>query len=814
MKNRAALITLLLILGVVSVQFSFGQTKEQKKEIKKIEPDAKEMYRVGEYNLAFPLYKKLDSLAPKNPEYNFRLGVCYLNSHEKLKALPYFERAKRFGYEDEKLGYYLGRSYHYSHYFDSAIQYYTAYKTHLEEKSGKDDEIAELNKFIEECTYGKALVKTPVDATIENLGPKVNSRHPEYGPVISADEEILIFTSKRPNSTGGELDHETSSFYEDMYISRKADKQWGEVEQLPSTVNSASHDASIGLSPDGQKLFVYRNNDHASERSGDIYVTNIKGNEWSVPERMPNPINTKGWEPSASITPDEKVIYFSSTREGGFGGTDIYAVRLLPSGEWAEPVNLGEKINTEHDEDGPFIHPDGKTLYFSSEGHRTIGGFDIFKTVYDEKENTWSTPENVGYPINTADNDVYYVLSADGLRAYFSSVREDSYGDADIYVAHLPEQSVPIIQFKGHVYRKDNERPVAATITVTDNETKQLVAITNSNSFNGRFTTILPPLANYNITVDLPHYLFYSENINVPDQVEYYEVSKEIYLEPLSTEGSISAMRNIFFLPGESEIRVESETELNNIYKKLSDDPDLEIEIAAHTDNMGDPMVNKLLSQARAQAIKDYLIAKGVDPNRVFAVGYGGEFPVADNESEEGRNKNRRVEVITIHGLAEGFLNDPETQGYYYRGGLSPFDESEAETGTAGALAAAGLPPNFKAGTKLDGVTVQFEFDDDKIQRDFYQSIDQVTDYMKKYPGVRFEVAGHTCNMGPSDYNQQLSERRVNSVVSYLSRQGVDVQKLIRRGYGEDSPLYPNDTRENRAKNRRVEFIMLEAQKK
>ncbi len=814
MKNRAALTSLAILTCICMVSFSFGQSKEVKKEIKRIEPDAKEMFRVGEYDHAFPLYKKLDSLMPENPEYNYRLGVCYLNSHEKAKALPYFERAKRFNYEDELLGYYLARSYHYSHYFDSAIQFYNQYKTKLEEKGNKDDEIAMIEKYVGECEYGKALVKTPVDARIENLGPTVNTRYPEYGPVISADEELLIFTSKRPNSTGGQLDHETSDFYEDMYLSSKKDKEWTEPQQLPSSVNSVSHDASIGLSPDGQKLFIYRNNDHANERSGDIYVSNIKGNEWTVPERMPDPINTKGWEPSASITPDEKVIYFSSTREGGYGGTDIYSVKLLPSGEWATPVNLGDKINTEHDEDGPFIHPDGRTLYFSSEGHRTIGGFDIFKSTYDEKTETWSTPENVGYPINTADNDIYYVLSADGLRAYFSSVREDTYGDADIYVAHLPEKSVPIIQFKGHVFRKDNQRPVAATITVTDNETKQLVALTNSNSFNGRFTTILPPKANYNITVDLPNYLFYSENINIPDQVEYYEVSKEIYLEPLSTEGSVSAMRNIFFLPGEAEIRVESETELNNIYKKLSNDPDLEIEIAAHTDNMGDPMVNKLLSQARAQAIKDYLVSKGIDPDRVFAVGYGDEFPVADNKEEEGRKKNRRVEVITIHGLAEGFISDPEEHGYYYRKGVSPFDEAEAESGTAGALAAMGLPPDFKAGSKLKDVSVRFKFDSDVIQRDFFQVLDGVLDYMKKYKGVKFEVAGHTCNIGPSAYNQQLSERRVNSVVNYLSRKGVDAQRLIRKGYGEDKPLVPNDTKANRSKNRRVEFIMLEVKKK
>ncbi len=808
MNRIAALTVLVLIFFVGSSELAVSQSKDAKKEMKKIESDAKEMYRVGEYNLAFPLYRKLDSLDPKNPEYNFRLGVCYLNSHEKAKALPFFERARNFNYEDEKLGFYLGRSYHFSHYFDSAIAQYGTYLEHLKSEGGKDEEIADLEKYIKECSYGKELIKDPVDAKIENMGPRVNTRYPEYGPVISADEEVLIFTSKRPGSTGGQLDYETNSFFEDMYISTKNDGEWSDPVQLPSNINSASHDASIGLSPDGARLFVYRNNDHASERSGDIYVSNLKGNDWSDPEKMPEPVNSKGWEPSASTTPDEKVIYFSSTRENGFGGTDIYQVRQLPSGEWAEPVNLGDKINTEHDEDSPFIHPDGKTLYFSSAGHKTIGGFDIFETVFDEDSGTWSEPRNIGYPINTADDDIYFVLSADGLRAYFSSVREDTYGDADVYIAHLPEKSVPIIQFKGHVFRKDTERPVAATITITDNETKKLVGITNSNSFNGRFTTILPPKTNYNITVDLPNFLFFSENIDIPDQVEYYEVSREIYLEPLSTEGSISAMRNIFFLPGESEIRVESEVELNNIYKKLAADPDLEVEIAAHTDNMGDPMVNKLLSQARAQAVKDYLIAKGIDPNRVLAVGYGDEFPVADNKTEEGRKKNRRVEVITIHGLAEGFNNDPDEHGYYYRSGASPFDEDGEGKDIVASGAEAGLPPAFKSGSQLEDTRIRFKFDSERIQRKYYKTLDGVIEYMKKYPKIGFEVAGYTCDIGPEDYNQQLSDRRVNSVVNYLAQRGIDPQRMVRKGYGEANPAFPNNSLENRSKNRRVEFIM------
>jgi outer membrane protein OmpA-like peptidoglycan-associated protein len=640
------------------------------------------------------------------------------------------------------------------------------------------------------------------------MGAKMNTIYPDYVPVISADEEILIFTSRQPNSTGGEIEFETGHYYEDIYMAYKEDGKWTKPVKMGFGINTEKHDASIGLSPDGQKLFVYRSNE-AAQFSGDIYVSNLKGNEWSTPSKMPAPINSEGWEPSASITPDEKTIYFTSDREGGQGGTDIWMARQLPSGDWARPQNLGDVINTEYDEDGPFIHPDGKTLYFSSRGHNTMGGYDIFKSEYDAETETWSKPENLGYPVNTGDEDIYFVLSADGTRAYFSSHREDTYGEKDLYIAHLPVKSIVIIQFKGHVYRKDTEEPVAATITVTDNETKNIISVTNSNSFNGRFTTILPPRKNYNINVDLPEYLFYSENISVPEQVEYYEVSKEIYLEPIKAEGSVTTMRNIFFLPGESQLRVESEIELNNLYRKLMEDEEVEVEIAAHTDDQNESVVNKLLSQARAQAVMDYLVDKGIDNNRLFPVGYGDAFPIASNRTEEGRAKNRRLEIITIHGLSEGLLSNPDEHGYYYRKGITPFQEEEAEVIADTKANMEDFKKKYKVGDRLDiGGNVQFEFDSDRIRRAYYPVLDSAISLLKKYPKVAFELAGHTCNIGPEYYNQLLSERRANSVVNYMSGRGIDPSRLDRKGYGETRPIKSNATREGRIANRRVEFVV------
>lgn len=799
--------TRICLLGFIFCFISLSASSQNKKEIRKIEPGAKEFFRIDEFHRALPLYIKLDSLSPDNGKYNFRIGVCYLNSYDKTRALPYFERAVRFGYEEEHLDMYLGRSYHLSQYFEKALGFYEKYKAHLESLEEPPEELKMVKKYIEECKVGKELVKNPVKADIENMGAKMNSIYPDYVPVISADEEVLIFTSRRPNSTGGQIEFESGHYYEDIYISGKENKQWTPPVKMPYGINTEKHDACIGLSPDGQKLFIYKSN-QSSTFSGDIYVSNLKGNEWSEPERMPEPINSEGWEPSASITPDEKTIYFTSDRNGGYGGTDIYMAKLLPSGDWARPQNLGPTINTEYNEDGPFIHPDEKTLYFSSRGHKTMGGYDIFKTVFNADSNSWSEPVNMGFPINTADDDIYYVLSADGTRAYFSSHREDTYGEKDLYIAHLPVKSIAIIQFKGHVYRKDSKEPVAATITVTDLTTQNIVGITNSNSFNGRFTTILPPRKNYAINVDLPGYLFYSENINVPDQVEYYEISKEIYLEPIDSDGSMTTMRNIFFLPGESQLRVESQIELNKLYRKLLEDMEIEVEIAAHTDDQNESVVNRLLSQARAQTVMDYLVDKGIEPDRLFPVGYGDAFPIASNLTEEGREKNRRLEIITIHGLDKGLVTNPDEHGYYYRKGLTPFQEEEADV-IADLKNMDYFKSNYELGDKLDiGGNVIFEFDSEKVRREYYPVLDSAIYLLKKYPNVSFQLAGHTCNLGPESYNQLLSERRVNSVVNYMSGRGIDPSRLDRKGYGESRPIVSNSTREGRRKNRRVEFIV------
>ncbi|MBW8049992.1 MAG: OmpA family protein [Cytophagales bacterium] len=665
--NKSAL--LILLPAILHAQ--------DEKAIKRLQNEAKEHFRIEEFNNALPLFLQLDSIFPNNPEYNYGIGVCYLNSNYKSYASHYLEAAKNLSnvpgtqdgqeglnYSEPELNYYLGKAYHFDHHFDKAVKTFQEYIQTL--NPDDHERMEEVNRYIGQCHVGKKLVANPLNVTIKNIGKVINSRYADYVPVISADETMLLFTSRRDNTTGGVIDEVDNQYFEDIYLSYNENDQWSEPQNLP--INTNTHDACIALSPDGHKLFTYKPNVKRGARSGDIYESELTGKEWSTPKRLEGEVNSKGWEPSCSISANEKKLYFSSDRPGGYGGRDIYVSKKLPDGTWAKPINIGPKINTPYDEDAPFIHPDGKTLYFSSKGHEGMGGFDIFTSIYPVSDNLmdvqgilsedtldWSDPLNIGYPINTAGDDIYFVWSADGKRGYFSSVREDSYGDKDIYMVYRPEAKVALIVFKGRVLDADAQNPIGANIIVMNNTDQELFGIYNSNSYTGRFTIILQPNTSYGINIEAhsPGYLFYSENIDIPQLDEYLEVDLDILLEPIEV-GKKIILRNIFFDYNKSEIRSESEAELNRLLKLLTENPALKVQLSGHTDNIGSHEYNMELSQARADSVVEHLIKAGIEKERLEAVGYGETKPIAPNENPdgsdnpEGRQLNRRTEFEII----------------------------------------------------------------------------------------------------------------------------------------------------------------------
>jgi hypothetical protein len=330
--------------------------------------------------------------------------------------------------------YLLGKAYHLNYEWDKAIEEYSRCLGKKSEINGA--EVATAQRRIKECNNGKELMKNPVKVNIDNLGTAINTKYKEYVPVISADESDLYFTSRRPGSTGSEGAIGEEDYFEDIYFSEMKNGKWTQAKNLGAPVNTDRHDATVNLSVDGQRLFIYRD---ANEVDADISEVRLRGRTWSEPKKLNSNINTKFQETSAAFSPDEKLIYFVSNKPGGYGGKDIYVSRLTGLGDWGKAENLGPPVNTEMDEDAVFMHPDGKTLFFCSNGHKTMGGFDIFKTVLENGK--WSEPVNIGYPINTPDNDVSYVLSASGKHGYYASARDGSFGERDIFMISFLEDT-------------------------------------------------------------------------------------------------------------------------------------------------------------------------------------------------------------------------------------------------------------------------------------------------------------------------------------------------------------------------------------
>ena len=549
--------------------------REKSKKEKKLLSKARDLYADGDYNQAKKNYLQLLRMDSTDATYNFELGTNYFDSpYEKLKALPYFEKALRFSAGDTvgELFFYLGKAYHLANRFDEAIRVYTRYYELVQEFGtelpGKQEKelLNEITRLIDMCNYAKELIAHPVKVAISPLSSSINSPYyPDYAPVISADESILVFTSRRKGSTGG-LQDENGDYYEDIYTSRKMNWEWTSPEkydslsklakgnkglsfskanEMAAPANTRGHDAALALSFDGQCLYIYKKEN--------IYVSRLKGSTWSVPVKLNSYINPgNSRQPSLSISPDGKTIYFVSDQKGGYGGQDIYKSELQPTGDWGRVVNLGPTINTPFDEDSPYMHPDGRTLYFSSDGHRTMGGYDIFKSV-SEANGKWSEPENLGYPINTSGDDTHFVINAKGDHAFYASVREreGKLESMDIYLLLFEGVSVPVTQIKGIVLGGNPSKPMPATIHVTDKSTGKEIMVVNSNSMTGEYLLVLPPGVKYNISINAEGYKPYSEDVYIPDQKSFYQLFQEVTIAPVKAGnqlvGQQVTMLNAFF---------------------------------------------------------------------------------------------------------------------------------------------------------------------------------------------------------------------------------------------------------------------------
>ncbi len=629
-------------------------------------------YSKKDYKSALASFLAAQELNPDDASLNFKIGLTYLYSETKSKAASFIDKAYRLNPAvNPDIDYHLGIAFQNTNEFKKAIEHFERFKKKKKELSSIADE------KIAECHIADSLSQNELNVIIENLGPAVNTPFNDYSPIISADGNTLIFTSNRTDDPSR---IKSNSNYEDIYVTTKQGNGWSDPKLIGNNVNIKYNDAAASLSPDGKTLFLYY-----EEGEGDIYISTLSGVEWSKPQALNKNINTAlFWETCASVSADGKKLYFASNRPGGIGELDLYVSQLDGKGDWGKAVNLGPVINTPDNEDSPFIHHDGVTLYFSSDGHPRLGNSDIFFSEF--KNNKWAKPENMGYPLNSWEYDGFFTLSPDKKKGYFSTVKEGGLGDADIYsiaflepkykpkpkpvVAAVVEQKAkpelpkveefidPMIHvqkakkvvtlLKGKVIDENSASPLGSVISLVDNETNKVLTKITSNPVTGEFELVIPHGGNYGVATEKSGYLFNSINFNLPQFAEYQEIDTHIIMVKAEV-GSKVVLKNIFFDVGKSDLKQESIAEVENIRELLIANGNLKVQINGHTDNSGNAASNKVLSLKRASAVVTYLTQKGIAPNRLDAKGYGSDRPIVSNDDEQGgREINRRTEIEIV----------------------------------------------------------------------------------------------------------------------------------------------------------------------
>ncbi|RUA32648.1 MAG: hypothetical protein DSY76_00345 [Bacteroidetes bacterium] len=662
-----------------NVDFKIENFRTQVPALKHALQDIKDgdyYYAKGRRNITVALdyYIRANDFNPNNAALNYKIAKCYLRARPEKLALVFLAKYRDLS-ENVSIGYYLtlGRAYQRNLMFDEAEKAYKMFQALLSPTQAKKYR-ARLDMYMRECKIGREMVANPVRVFIDNLGASINSEYDDYWPVISVDESRLYFVSRRDASTGGLVDNSDEQYYEDIFYSDYQNGYWQPAMNMGKPVNSNGHDAIVGRSPDGQIILIYRN---IGNNGGDIYYSKLNGSQWSKPKAFPKPINSSAHESSATFSYDGRRIYFVSNREGGYGGKDIYYCEKNKKGKWGKAINLGNSVNTKGDEIGVYMHADGKTLYFSSNGHVGMGNFDVYKTVYENGE--WSDPINLGYPINTYDSDAFFTMAANGKHAYYATVREGSMGDMDIYLVTFLGQEKPLVDntedwliamrrsaitqnviekkvdinehnltlLKGVITDAKTHKPIEATIELIDVDKNIVLATFKSNSVTGAYVVSLPAGRNYGIAVKADNYLFHSENFNIGKEDGYDEELLNIALYRIEV-GNKVRLNNIFFANREAVLSPSSQNELNRVLELMNDNPKIKIEVSGHTDNVGSRDYNLKLSTQRAKAVADYLISKGINTLRITYKGYGFDQPVADNNSETGRELNRRSEIKII----------------------------------------------------------------------------------------------------------------------------------------------------------------------
>jgi outer membrane protein OmpA-like peptidoglycan-associated protein/tetratricopeptide (TPR) repeat protein len=622
------------------------------------------------YEEATKSYLAAYRLNPYNAQLNFRIGECYMYIASN-KAIAYFERALMLDERTNVNVYlYIGVAYQRQDLFDEAIAYYKKYKAKLSVKQFNDYNTI-VDKYIEECRHAPVFMNDPVRVFVDNLGADVNTQFAEFRPVVGADEQELFLN--RTVFDGKAYTNEIVRLSKNAAATARYDSS--ALLAVPKAGRGRSLNTLLYLSDDRSSILF----SSVRKQRTDLFESHWRDGKWTKPVRLKKPVRSKYNESSAYLSPEGNVLFFSSDRPDGYGGFDIYMVRLNEKGQWSDILNAGAGVNTPFDEHITFVSPDGNTIYYSSNGHNSMGGFDIFKSTYNTATNTWEEAVNLGYPINSTGDETSFCAVSDRV-FYVSSSRAGGQGHQDIYkisamqaekqvvstyennllAYHSPRFAEYVIEpavavkagggelvaISGMIVNQQSQQPMRAQIHITNNANGRVIAQFESNSETGRFTVAVPEGANYGMAVTAPGYMFQSENISIP--VGSKKELNRLVETPLLETGRTIALRNVFFDFGQAKPTASSKRELELLYQMMNRQATMKIQVSGHTDNRGAEAANQRLSEQRAKAVVDYLVQSGVEPERLSYIGQGAGKPMTTNDTAEGRRLNRRTEITII----------------------------------------------------------------------------------------------------------------------------------------------------------------------
>ncbi len=603
----------------------------QNKKAQQAFEKGEEYYAFGKYDEAITNYKLAIELDNTYLNPKIRLGEIYeYNKQDYKKAVEQFEAIMTI--DSSMNASFLEAAKCYLYLMDYAKGMPLAEK--YAKVSANTKREAEANLLLASFQFAKKAIQNPVDFKPVNLGSNINSEKSEYFPAITADNESLYFTVNNPSSKYPD---------EDIYVSNFENEKWQARKAVKSINKTNSQEGAHSVTQDGRYIFFASDRREGNQGRFDIYVSKKVGNEWQEAKNLGNPINSHNWESQPVISANSKMLFIVRKSKDGYGGSDIYISHLQENGSFSEPQNIGANINTFGDEQRPYFHPDGKTLYFSSNGHPGFGKGDIYKSILQD-DNTWSKPINLGYPINSPEMEFGLYVSADGETGYFSSEKTGGFGSMDIYSFAMPVSAQPekVIRIKGKIIDEVNGKPIKADIKIVNLNTNSLYKTLSSDAINGSYLITLPANQEYMYQANAEGYLPYSENFSLKNIATDKVFELEAKMKKIAM-GNEFILKNIFFDEGEYKLMPSSQQELNSLVSFLNAYPNVHIEIGGHTDDVGSEADNQILSENRAKAVLNYLVEHGIGNSRLSFKGYGESKPLVPNTTESNKAINRRT---------------------------------------------------------------------------------------------------------------------------------------------------------------------------